>query len=148
MNNDNYYRTKMQKELILKKLKENGCRITKQRKLLLDIILENDFSCCKEIYYKASCQDSSIGTATVYRMINLLEEIGAISRKSIYRVLCEEEENSGGEETSCVVEFDDHSTRRLSANDWNSVVKEGLKACGYLKSREVLSVSFDRAVSK
>ena len=31
------------KEQIIEKLKENGCRITKQRKMLIDIILENDF---------------------------------------------------------------------------------------------------------
>ena len=41
------------KEFILKKLKENGCRITKQRIELLDIILENECSSCKENYYKA-----------------------------------------------------------------------------------------------
>ena len=60
----------MQREEILKKLREQGCRITKQRQLLLDIILQEEYSCCKEIYYKAAKQDSSIGIATVYRMIN------------------------------------------------------------------------------
>ena len=35
----------------------------------------------KEIYYKALQKDSSIGPATVYRMVNTLESIGAISRK-------------------------------------------------------------------
>ena len=49
--------------------------------MILDIILEEDCSCCKEIYYKASKLDPKIGTATVYRMINTLEEIGAISKK-------------------------------------------------------------------
>lgn len=73
----------MQKEAIIQKLKEQGCRITKQRLLLLDIILEEDCSCSKEIYYKASKQNAGIGFATVYRMINTLEDIGAISRKSI-----------------------------------------------------------------
>lgn len=58
----------MQREEILKKLREQGCRITKQRQLLLDIILQEEYSCCKEIYYKAAKQDSSIGIATVYRM--------------------------------------------------------------------------------
>lgn len=29
----NYHRTKMQKEMVLQRLKENGCRITKQRKI-------------------------------------------------------------------------------------------------------------------
>lgn len=59
-----YQRTKMQKENIIQKLKESGCRITKQRLMLLDIILEEDCSCCKEIYYKASKIDDKIGTAT------------------------------------------------------------------------------------
>ena len=58
--------------------------------MLLDIILEEDCSCCKEIYYKASKIDPKIGTATVYRMINTLEEIGAISRKNMYKVHCTE----------------------------------------------------------
>ena len=76
----------MQKEAILNRLRQRGCRITKQRMLLLDIILEEECSSCKEIYYKASKIDSSIGSATVYRMINMLEEIGAINRRNMYKV--------------------------------------------------------------
>ncbi len=76
------------KEQIIEKLKENGCRITKQRKMLIDIILENECSSCKEIFYKASQEDENIGVATVYRMINALEEIGAINRKNMYKVDC------------------------------------------------------------
>ena len=34
-----YKRTQMQKDLIIQKLKEQGLRITKQRLILLDIIL-------------------------------------------------------------------------------------------------------------
>lgn len=56
----NYHRTRMQRELIIQKLKEQGCRITKQRLMLLDIILEEDCSCCKEIFYKASRQDKRL----------------------------------------------------------------------------------------
>ena len=41
------------KDEIIEQLKENGCRITKQRKLLSDIILKDDCASCKEIYYKA-----------------------------------------------------------------------------------------------
>ncbi len=77
----------MERDVIINKLRENGCRITKQRLILIDIILEDNCSSCKEIYYKASKKDSSIGTATVYRMINTLEDIGAISRRSFYEVL-------------------------------------------------------------
>ena len=76
----NFHRTKMQKEMVLQKLREQGCRITKQRKVLLDVILQEECASCKEIYYKVAALDPGIGAATVYRMVNLLEEIGAISR--------------------------------------------------------------------
>ena len=88
----------MSKECVIQKLKDNGCRITKQRLILLDIILEGNCNSCKEIYYKAAKRDPSIGMATVYRMvktleeatvyrmINTLEDIGVISRRSIYEI--------------------------------------------------------------
>lgn len=38
---DKYHRTQMQKEMILEALKERGCRITKQRRVLLTIILDD-----------------------------------------------------------------------------------------------------------
>ncbi|MDE6233418.1 MAG: transcriptional repressor, partial [Lachnospiraceae bacterium] len=63
-----FEKTQMKKEIVIQKLRERGCRITKQRLILLDIILEENCSCCKEIYYKASRMDDKIGSATVYRM--------------------------------------------------------------------------------
>jgi len=71
----------MARDVVIQRLKENGCRITKQRLMLLDIILKEDNSSCKEIYYKATAADSKIGAATVYRMINTLEEIGVVTRQ-------------------------------------------------------------------
>jgi Fur family ferric uptake transcriptional regulator len=85
-NQQKYERTQMQREIVIQRLKEQGCRITKQRMVLLDIILNENCSSCKEIYYKASKIDPKIGTATVYRMINTLEEIGAISRRNMYKI--------------------------------------------------------------
>ena len=132
----NYHRTNMQKKTVLQRLKENGCRITKQRKILLDIILQEECACCKEIYYKALEIDSSIGTATVYRMINLLEEIGAISRKNMYRISCDMNcEKRGG----CIVELDDQSICRLSTDEWNKVISEGLRCCGYVDTQKVVN---------
>ena len=85
---DNFQRTELQKEIVIQRLKERGCRMTKQRKILLDVILTEDCACCKEIYYKASSLDAGIGAATVYRMVNLLEDIGAIDRRNMYRISC------------------------------------------------------------
>ena len=78
------------KEAIVQKLKASGCRITKQRLMLLDIILEEDCSCCKEIYYMASKQDPTIGLATVYRMVGVLEEMGFLSRGYRYSYTVED----------------------------------------------------------
>ena len=133
----NYQRTKMQKDMVIQRLKDDGCRITKQRLMLLDIILEEDCSCCKEIYYKAAKQDGRIGTATVYRMVNKLEEIGAISRKNMYRIAC------GAvcdREKACTIELDDDTVKELSAKSWNAVVLAGLKACGYVDKQGIKSV--------
>lgn len=69
-----------QKEEIIEQLRSRNYRITSQKKLLLDIVLEGEYKSCKEIYYKASVIDPSIGLATVYRMINTLEELGVVSR--------------------------------------------------------------------
>lgn len=85
---DNFQRTDMQKGVVLQRLREQGCRMTRQRQILLDVILKEECACCKEIYYKASSIDPGIGAATVYRMVNLLEEIGAIDRKNMYRISC------------------------------------------------------------
>lgn len=76
----------MEKEIIIEKLRDTGCRITKQRRLVIDVILENECASCKEIYYKASKINPDIGIATIYRMVNMLEQIGAISRTNMFRV--------------------------------------------------------------
>lgn len=122
---------------IIERLREHGCRITKQRLLLLDTILSEDCSCSKEIYYKASAIDSSIGSATVYRMINTLEEIGAIDRRNMYRIECGKD---CAKEFGCKVELEDDTVLELSGSKWNKIIAEGLKACGYLHGQKVRSV--------
>lgn len=129
-----YYRVTEKKEFILAKLRERGLRITNQRKLIIDCILENEFSCCKEIYCQVCKLDPSIGIATVYRMINTLEDVGAINRKNMYHVCFEEEPTKVH---SCMVQFDDKTKVNLSSEEWNRIVKAGLKTCGYLDNRNV-----------
>ena len=79
------------KSYILQELRKNGCRITNQRQLLIDVILQDECCCCKEIYYQAIKKDPTIGMATVYRMVKTLEETGLIKRKNLYRIQVEEE---------------------------------------------------------
>ena len=117
------------KDEIIEKLKQNGCRITRQRKILIDIILENDCASCKEIFYKASQEDRKIGAATVYRMINALEEIGAISRKNMYRVECGKTCSGEG---GCEIILEDDTVFRMPKEN-------GARRCGYLGKGKKIS---------
>lgn len=137
-----YQKTQMHRDRIFRKLREQGCRITRQRRMLLDIILEGDCSCCKEIYYKASALDPGIGTATVYRMVNALEQIGAISRRNMYRISGDGDDR----ENACRVELSDHTVRIFSSGAWMDVVKAGLKEQGYIEDQDVESVELTSQV--
>ena len=68
-------------DVVLRELRRQGKRITGQRKVILDIILQQDWENCKDIYYEALKVDSSIGIATVYRMLDTLEEIGILQKR-------------------------------------------------------------------
>ena len=124
------------KDEIIEKLKQNGCRITRQRKILIDIILENDCASCKEIFYKASQEDRKIGAATVYRMINALEEIGAISRKNMYRVECGKTCSGEG---GCEIILEDDTVFRMSKEKLDQIVRDGARRCGYLGKGKKIS---------
>lgn len=86
--------------------------------------------CCKEIYYKAVKIDPSIGTATVYRMINTLEEIGAISRNTMYHIACSDK---CAENPHCRIELTDGTKLQLDTSQWHEIVRLGLKASGFLE---------------
>ena len=125
------------RDRILAELKRNGFRITNQRKLLVDIILSDECSCCKEIYYKAVHEDPSIGIATVYRMVKTLEDIGAIDRKNLYRISCGENCEF---QDSCVLVLKNKEKVTLSMEDFREAVNEVLRRKGYREDEKVETV--------
>ena len=133
-----YQRSNMQRSAIMNRLRQAGCRITKQRKIILDIILQEECTCCKEIYFLASKRDPNIGLATIYRMINLLEEIGALKRKRAYRI-CNEESPVH----ICSVKLDDYTSIRLDGEKLRQVIEKGMESFGYLHDRRVRSISME-----
>lgn len=122
-----------QKKLILEQLRQKGCRITKQREVLIDVILREKCNNCKEIYYMAAKEDPDIGMATVYRMMNTLEEIGALKWRNEYTI-CEQEDPAIH---ICKVEFEDVSSMELKGDILHHVIEKGLDSLGYLKGRKV-----------
>lgn len=127
---------KARKEMVIKQLREHGFRITKQRRVILDVILEQNCSNCKEMYYKAHTVDPSIGKATVYRMVNVLEEIGLFSRDDLYKLSVKVKEE---DELPCIIELENHTQYSLSEKELKKVICEGMKACGY-SEKDVLHV--------
>ena len=67
-------------------------------------------------------------------MVNLLEEIGAISRRNMYKIVRNPDCSEG---SVCTVELDDNTVQRLSKDNFNHVVQAGLKACGYIDQQEI-----------
>ena len=128
------YKTKIQKNTILEKIRKRGFRLTSQREILLDIILENECASCKEIYYKATQIDEQIGIATVYRMVNILEDIGAINRKNLYKITYFDHDKLADKYS---INFEDGTTLNLSVEEWNEVVRAGLSAKGYSCNKPV-----------
>ncbi|WP_308415461.1 transcriptional repressor [Sporanaerobium hydrogeniformans] len=116
------------KGFIYEKLRDKGFRLTKQRQLLIDIILKNECVSCKDIYYKASCIDEQIGIATVYRLVNMLEEIEAIDRKNMYKM---SEVGQERPEDAYHIILEDDTVYYLSEAKWKEIIKAGLKVWGY-----------------
>ena len=139
--NVRYYKNDVQKEIIIQRLRDKGCRMTRQREVLLSIILDQDCDSCKEMYYKAHAIDTSISMATVYRMVSLLEEIGGFSRNNLYKISCGMECNK---ENACVIEFEDNTYCQLSAKAWYEVIMMGLKVCGYGEGKRIKSIEVER----
>ena len=130
------------RERILEELRRNGFRITNQRRLLIDIILSDECSCCKEIYYQAVRQDPSIGIATVYRMVRTLEDIGAISRKNMYQIKCEENCGFRGD---CILVLENREKVSFSMDDFREAVGEVLRKKGYRGRQKVEAVLWNQS---
>ena len=97
-------------------------------------MFEHECASCKEIYYQAIQRDPGIGMATVYRMVNTLESIGAISRKNMYRVAC-------STKGVCTVELDDDTICHLSGQKLNEVILAGLRACGEISEQNIRTLA-------
>lgn len=132
------------KEVILDELKKRGFRLTEQRKIIVDIIVNEEYSCCKEVYFMAHKKDSSIGIATVYRMMNVLEEVGAISRNNIQKAACNGRccDMKGG----CTVVTDESKQIILSEDDLQEALKYIMKKNGYANVEEIKAVLVNQSM--
>lgn len=72
----------MDATIFKERLKEKGCKLTLQRRTVLDVLIENgeEHLSTEEIYSRVKKKFPEIGLATVYRTVQLFEEMGIVDR--------------------------------------------------------------------
>ena len=66
----------------------------------------------------------------------MLEEIGAINRRNLYK-LSDLTENGGD---MVIITLEDGEELQLTSEEWNEVLQTGMQACGYLEGEKIVSV--------
>ena len=108
--------------VLREKLKATGFKITPQRRAIIEVLIENENShlSSEEIYDKVRVNCPEIGLATVYRTMQLLDDINGISKLNLDDGCIRYELNLGGE--------DSHHHHHLIRRECGSIteVKEDL----------------------
>ncbi|MCR5536956.1 MAG: transcriptional repressor [Succinivibrio sp.] len=80
MQDDDIYKVGKLNEDTLRKLELSGLRMTMQRRHIIEILTTSQCTSPKELWYEAKQYVPDLGIATVYRLINRLEQIGVLSK--------------------------------------------------------------------
>lgn len=133
-------RVAREKDKILELFRNKGMRITKQRKLILDIVFEQECTSCKEIYYQASKRDKNIGIATVYRMVNALGELGVFQTHTPYRLDPFLQEPKNGFR----VILKNQKEVEFTGDEWRKLLTDALQKKGYAEAPEIERVVLNK----
>lgn len=103
-------------EKLKNNLKEKGYKFTPQRRAIIDIIIKNEGShlTTEELYDLVKKDCPEIGLATVYRTVQLLEELG---------VICKLELNDGCSRYELIHEEENHQHHHLICTNCGSVIE-------------------------
>jgi len=140
---------------VLAFLRAGGQRITKKRRLVLQIIEGNPHLDASEIYELARKKDSKISLSTVYRTMNMLRDLGLIEASSLgedhyhYEVHLQEHYHLVCLGCGKVTEIPpSKGVRKLGEGQGFEVVGVKLEIFGYCKEcQKKLSASGEKAVS-
>ncbi|VBB08365.1 ferric-uptake regulator [Lucifera butyrica] len=71
-------------EEIIQKLRERGCKITPQRRIVIQSLLKLDkFITAQEIYSDIKRDNPDVGLDTIYRNLNLLVGMGVVNQVNL-----------------------------------------------------------------
>lgn len=128
-----YRHTEMQRDLIIEKLKEKGLRITRQRKILLDIILEESAPVVRNLLqgFRTGSEDRcsySIPYGQYAGIHWCYQPKEYVSRGMQHKGVC-------------TVELDDDTICHLSGQKLNEVILAGLRACGEISEQNIRTLA-------
>ena len=118
----------------LRKLEAGGLRMTVQRRHIIEILTSSQCTSPKELWYEAKQYVPDLGIATVYRLINRLEQIGVISKTR----------NLGMQNVEPVLgSVTDAGGRKLNISSLKltDLVKQGMIANGLISSQSDIDLS-------
>lgn len=86
----------MQLEELLSIIKEKGCRMTPQRKIIIELLIKrhNTLSCVDDLLNEAKISNPAINATTIYRNLELLDDLGLIHThndkdgRKLYKLVC------------------------------------------------------------
>ena len=122
MQDERLIRVAREKDKILELFRNKGMRITKQRKLILDIVFEQECTSCKEIYYQALGELGVFQTHTPCRLDPFLQE-----PKNGFRVILKNQKE---------VEF--------TGDEWRKLLTDALQKKGYAEAPEIERVVLNK----
>ena len=97
-------------------LKEKGYKLTPQRRAIVDIIIENEGNhlTVEEIYDEVKKECPEIGLATVYRTVQLLDELGVICKISL---------NDASNRYELIHEYENHQHHHLICSECGKIIE-------------------------
>ena len=114
-------RSKIPQSRLERLCRENGMRMTGQRRIIARVLSEaNDHPDVEEVHKRASAQDMNISLSTVYRTVRLFEEAGILERHEFgdgraryEQVASEHHDHLIDMRTGKVIEFRNEQVERL-----------------------------------
>ena len=120
----------------IRKLEQSGLRMTIQRRHIIEILTSSKCTSPKELWYEAKEYVPDLGIATVYRLINRLEQIGVISKaRNLGMQNVEPKLGTLKDKTGNIIKKEG-STQELAA-----LIKQGLMTSGKIKAEENIKLS-------
>ncbi|MBT1158075.1 transcriptional repressor [Aminobacter anthyllidis] len=114
-----------------KALRKAGIRITRPRKIILNILGETeDHPDALEIFRRAEQIDKSISLSTVYRTMKLLEEMGAIHRHA-FEGGPSRFEQAGGDHHDHLIDMDTGDVIEFRSDRIEQLQQEIARQLGY-----------------